>query len=101
MRIENIFYVGEHGFYFNLKTGIDMTGLSNAAVRAVWLKPDGVTLSPAPSIPTGDRIDPETGDVNVNIPQGLLAEEGTYLLQVVAQIAGGVLASRPIEFQVK
>lgn len=96
MRVDNIFYLGEHGFYFNLKTGIDMTGVVDGDVRAVWLRPDGTHVSP--SVPTGDRIDPATGDVNVTVPQGLLSAAGTYILQIVVRVGGGVVASRPIQF---
>jgi hypothetical protein len=99
MKIDNLFYIGEHGFYFNLKTGVDMTDALE--VRAAWLKPDGMTLSPAPEVPAGDIINAATGEVNVVVPQGLLSAAGSYILQIVTRVAGGVIASRHIEFAVR
>lgn len=99
MKIDNLFYVGEHGFFFNMRTGIDLTNAQE--VRAAWLRPNGTTLSPAPTIPIGDVQDVLTGDINVVAPQGLLNTPGTYILQVVVRIAGGVIASRHIEFAVR
>lgn len=100
MRIENVFYVGEYGFYFNMVTGIDMTGLLDSDVRAAWLRPDGTSLTPQPTVPNGDRVDAATGSVNIVVPQGLFNQEGIYILQVVVKLVGGIVASRHIEFLV-
>jgi hypothetical protein len=81
-------------------TGIDMTGLLDSDVRAAWLRPDGTAPIPQPSIPNGDRVDIETGSVNIVVPQGLFTQEGMYILQVVVKLVGGIVASRHIEFLV-
>lgn len=99
MRVDNVFYIGEHGFYINMKTGIDMTAIPDADVRAVWMRPDTTVINSA--VPVGDRVSVVTGDINITVPQGLLTAAGTYILQVVVRITGGVIASRHIEFGVR
>lgn len=88
--LEEVFYVGEGGFAFSIKTGIDMTNLSDGEIKGVIKRPNGSTVYR--SILTAKITDVATGTLDFDIVETDFVEPGTHSVQIFTKDADAVLA---------
>lgn len=99
--LEETFYPGEAGFSFQIKTGINMTGLLNGEIKGVIRRPNGSAV--IRTIPTSKIADLITGTVFFDIEVTDFNEVGTYKMQIQTRDADAPLTrpSHPIQFEVE
>jgi hypothetical protein len=99
--LEETFYVGEHGFYFTVQTGLDMTGVTAGDIRSVLRRPNGSSVRR--SVLVADVIDVATGTVLIPIGAGDLVAPGKYQMQVWVRDQALNLGrpSHPFSFEVE
>lgn len=88
--LEELFYVGEGGFAFSIKTGIDMSNLVDTEVVGVIKRPNGSIVKRV--IPIAKVTDAVTGTVDFEIIDTDFAKPGSHSIQIFAKDADAVLA---------
>jgi len=99
--LEEVFYPGEAGFSFSIKTGIDMSNLEEGEVKGVIGRPNGSIVSR--TIPLAKVLDAVTGHVYFDIESTDFTEPGEYMVQVFTNDANGTLIrpSHVVRFKVE
>lgn len=88
--LEEDYYVGEYGFFFTIKTGIDMTNLLDGEVKGVIKRPNGSIVRR--NILSANLTDRPTGTVQFEIVDGDFNQEGVFTIQIFAKDADTTLA---------
>ena len=88
--LEEEYYVDESGFAFIIKTGLDLSSLTDGEIKGVIRRPNGSIVSR--TIPIVNITDQATGSVSFDIEPGDFSEVGTYYIQVFAKDADAELA---------
>ena len=78
--LEERFYVGEHGFKFVVKTGLNMSALAEGEIKSVLKCPHNITIKRV--IPLVDVVDAVTGTVLMEVGSGDLDAAGNYSAQI-------------------
>ena len=99
--LEEVFYPGEAGFSFSIKTGIDMSNLLDGEIKGVIGRPNGSVVYR--TIPIAKVSDAPTGTVYFDIETTDFTEPGEYTLQIYTKDADGTLArpSHLVRFEVE
>ncbi|MCK5643219.1 MAG: hypothetical protein KAJ19_20590 [Gammaproteobacteria bacterium] len=99
--LEEVFYPGEAGFSFSIKTGIDMSNLLDGEIKGVVGRPNGSVV--ARTIPLAKVFDAATGSVYFDIEVTDFTEPGEYTMQIFTKDADGTLVrpSHLIRFEVQ
>ncbi len=87
--LEEIFYPGEAGFSFAIKTGIDMSNLLDGEIKGVIGRPNGSVVPR--TIPLAKVSDLVTGTVYFDIETTDFTEPGEYTVQIFTKDADGTL----------
>ena len=98
--LEEEYYVGEGGFAFVVKTGIDMSSLQDGEIMGVIKRPNDSIVKR--SIPTVKISDTATGTVSFDIVATDFTMPGTYSVQIFVKDADTSVArpSHPFTFTV-
>lgn len=99
--LEEVFYPGEAGFSFAIKTGIDMSNLLADEIKGVIGRPNGSVVTR--TIPIAKVADATTGTVYFDIEATDFTEPGEYTMQIFTKDADGTLIrpSHLIRFEVE
>ena len=99
--LEEVFYPGEAGFSFSIKTGIDMSNLLVDEIKGVIRRPNKSLVSR--TIPLNKISDAATGTVFFDIEPTDFTVPGTYTMQIQTKDADTTLTrpSHPIQFEVQ
>jgi len=99
--LEEVFYPGEAGFSFAIKTGIDMSNLLEDEIKGVIGRPNGSVVSR--TIPLAKVSDAATGTVYFDIEPTDFTKPGEYTMQIFTKDADGDLIrpSHLIRFEVE
>ncbi len=99
--LEEVFYPGEAGFAFKIKTGLDMTNLLEGEIKGVVGRPNGSVVRR--TIPLAKIDDLVTGTVFFDIIAEDFTEPGEYKMQIFTNDASGTLQrpSHLITFEVQ
>lgn len=99
--LEEVFYPGEAGFSFAIKTGIDMSNLLDGEIKGVIGRPNGSVVSRV--IPIAKISDAPTGTLYFDIETTDFTEPGEYSMQIFTKDADGSLIrpSHLIKFEVE
>lgn len=88
--LEEKFYVGEGGFAFSIRTGIDMTNLADGEIKGVIQRPNGSLVDRV--IPIAKVTDVTTGTVDFDVLDTDFSMPGYYKVQVYTKDADAALA---------
>lgn len=80
VKIEERFYVGERGFKFVVRTGLDMTVLAEGEIVSVLKRPNGNTIKRV--IPLADIQDVQLGQVLMSVDTNDFNVAGEYQAQI-------------------
>ena len=89
-------HVGEYGFKFRLKTGVNITGYSSFTFS--FKKPDDTTQDVTDT--DGGVDDASEGDFYVTVPDGLFDTDGPYTVQATVEFASKKLITGVVVFPV-
>lgn len=78
--LEERFYVGEHGFKFVVRTGLDMSALAEGEIMSVLKRPKGSVVKRV--IPLLDIQSATLGTVLMSVGEGDFSEVGQYQAQI-------------------
>lgn len=98
--LEDQYYVGEYGFFFTIKTGIDLTAVVEGEIRGVLRRPNGSTIHR--NIPRVNVTDQAVGKLLFQVESGDFTSVGDYHCQVFVRDVdvGIVRPSHVFGFQV-
>lgn len=88
--LEEEYYIGESGFAFTIKTGINLAGLVDGEIKGVIKRPNGSIV--ARTIEISDISDVATGTVLFDVEPEDFTTAGTYKIQVFVKDADAALA---------
>ncbi len=99
--LEETFYLGESGFSFSIKTGIDMSNLIDGEIKGVIKRENGSIVSR--TIPLNKISDALTGHVFFDIEESDFTEKGSYVIQIMTRDsdAGITRPSHLVKFEVE
>ena len=88
--LEEVFYVGEGGFAFSIKTGIDMTNLADGEIKGVIKRPNSSVVSR--TILIAKVTDLVNGVVDFDIEEADFVEPGIHSVQIFTKDSDATLA---------